>query len=92
MPSTTKAGSKPGDKEAQKISLKGSAKEVTEFFQYAINNLLYQRGVYPPEDFGPYVELPWQSERMLTRVQSEEVWAKHGTRGTIASLLMRSAY
>ncbi|BFZ57489.1 Mitotic spindle checkpoint component mad2 [Savitreella phatthalungensis] len=33
------------------LSLKGSAKTVSEFFEYSINTLLYQRGVYPPEDF-----------------------------------------
>ena len=24
---------------------------VTEFFEYGINTILFQRGVYPPEDF-----------------------------------------
>eukprot|EP00195_Chlamydomonas_chlamydogama_P007321 CAMPEP_0202902208 /NCGR_PEP_ID=MMETSP1392-20130828/16723_1 /ASSEMBLY_ACC=CAM_ASM_000868 /TAXON_ID=225041 /ORGANISM="Chlamydomonas chlamydogama, Strain SAG 11-48b" /LENGTH=207 /DNA_ID=CAMNT_0049588941 /DNA_START=134 /DNA_END=757 /DNA_ORIENTATION=- len=33
------------------ITLKGSAQIVSEFFQYAVNNILYQRGVYPPESF-----------------------------------------
>lgn len=33
------------------ISLKGSTKIVTEFFEFAINNILYQRGIYPPEMF-----------------------------------------
>lgn len=50
---SSKPATKSSDKEMQKIRLKGSAKEVTEFFSYAINSLLYQRGVYPPEDFGP---------------------------------------
>jgi len=31
--------------------LKGSVEIVTEFFGYGINSILYQRGVYPPEDF-----------------------------------------
>ncbi|EDQ87152.1 uncharacterized protein MONBRDRAFT_27575 [Monosiga brevicollis MX1] len=33
------------------ISLKGSADIVAEFFGYAINSILYQRGVYAPEQF-----------------------------------------
>ncbi|CCX07047.1 Similar to Mitotic spindle assembly checkpoint protein MAD2A; acc. no. Q13257 [Pyronema omphalodes CBS 100304] len=42
-----------GDKGAgeHKLSLKGSAKRVTEFFEYSINTILYQRGVYPAEEF-----------------------------------------
>ncbi|KAG5477306.1 hypothetical protein LSCM4_04524 [Leishmania orientalis] len=33
------------------ISLAGSVATVTEYLGFAINNILYQRGVYPPEDF-----------------------------------------
>jgi len=33
------------------INLKGSIDIVTEFFLYSINNILYQRGIYPPESF-----------------------------------------
>eukprot|EP01087_Luapelamoeba_hula_P001857 TRINITY_DN11659_c0_g1_i1.p1 TRINITY_DN11659_c0_g1~~TRINITY_DN11659_c0_g1_i1.p1 ORF type:complete len:227 (+),score=25.37 TRINITY_DN11659_c0_g1_i1:85-681(+) len=33
------------------IALKGSAELVTEFFGYGINSILYQRGIYPPEQF-----------------------------------------
>ena len=33
------------------ITLKGSAQTVSEFFQFGVNNILYQRGVYPPEAF-----------------------------------------
>ncbi|XP_077540318.1 mitotic arrest deficient 2 [Haemaphysalis longicornis] len=33
------------------ITLKGSAQIVSEFFNYGINSILYQRGVYPPEMF-----------------------------------------
>lgn len=36
---------------ASSISLKGSTRTVTEFFEYSINSILYQRAVYPPEDF-----------------------------------------
>ncbi|KAJ1721648.1 Mitotic spindle checkpoint component mad2 [Coemansia erecta] len=34
-----------------KISLKGSARIVTEFFNFGINSILFQRGIYPVEDF-----------------------------------------
>ena len=33
------------------ITLKGSTKIVTEFFSYAVNSVLYQRGIYAPENF-----------------------------------------
>lgn len=36
---------------SQPISLRGSTRTITEFFEYSINSILYQRGVYPPEDF-----------------------------------------
>ncbi|WAQ96674.1 MD2L1-like protein [Mya arenaria] len=33
------------------ITLKGSTEIVAEFFDYGINSILYQRGIYPPEMF-----------------------------------------
>jgi len=33
------------------VTLKGSSQMVAEFFNYGINSILYQRGVYPPESF-----------------------------------------
>ena len=36
---------------SEAIALRGSASLVTEFFGYAVNSVLYQRGVYPPEQF-----------------------------------------
>ncbi|KAL9125681.1 MAG: hypothetical protein Q9217_005153 [Psora testacea] len=36
-----------------KLSLKGSSKLIAEFFEYSINTILFQRGVYPAEDFTP---------------------------------------
>ncbi|XP_067873324.1 mitotic spindle assembly checkpoint protein MAD2A [Heterodontus francisci] len=33
------------------ITLRGSAAIVSEFFNYGINSILYQRGIYPPESF-----------------------------------------
>jgi mitotic spindle assembly checkpoint protein MAD2 len=36
---------------SRSIVLKGSTDTVSEFFQYALSSVLYQRGVYPAEDF-----------------------------------------
>ena len=33
------------------ITLRGSTEIVTEFFEYSVNSILYQRGIYPPESF-----------------------------------------
>ena len=33
------------------ITLRGSTDIVVEFFDYAVNSILYQRGIYPPESF-----------------------------------------
>jgi mitotic spindle assembly checkpoint protein MAD2 len=47
-----KSKSKDKDKsKVHKLALKGSAKLVAEFFQYSIHTILFQRGVYPAEDF-----------------------------------------
>jgi mitotic spindle assembly checkpoint protein MAD2 len=35
----------------QTITLKGRTKTVTEFFGYAVNSILFQRGIYGPETF-----------------------------------------
>uniref|UniRef100_A0A8H7NCQ3 HORMA domain-containing protein n=1 Tax=Bionectria ochroleuca TaxID=29856 RepID=A0A8H7NCQ3_BIOOC len=53
---TSKSSSKDPSKEkdkskTHKLSLKGSARLVAEFFQYSIHSILFQRGVYPAEDF-----------------------------------------
>ncbi|KAL8701780.1 MAG: hypothetical protein Q9201_004728 [Fulgogasparrea decipioides] len=40
-----------GKPQVYKLSLKGSSKLVAEFFEYCINTILYQRGVYPASDF-----------------------------------------
>ncbi|KAL6696980.1 DNA-binding protein [Trichoderma pleuroticola] len=39
------------DSKVHKLSLKGSSRLVAEFFQYSIHTILFQRGVYPAEDF-----------------------------------------
>ncbi|PHH68451.1 hypothetical protein CDD80_7497 [Ophiocordyceps camponoti-rufipedis] len=48
---TSKAPSKEKTSKVHKLSLKGSARQVAEFFQYSIHSILFQRGVYPAEDF-----------------------------------------
>ncbi|KAI0114424.1 putative mitotic spindle checkpoint protein [Nemania sp. FL0031] len=49
MPPTTTT--EKDKSKVHKLSLKGSAKLVAEFFQYSIHTILFQRGVYPAEDF-----------------------------------------
>jgi len=50
--SSAKEPSKDKDKsKVHKLSLKGSSRLVAEFFQYSIHTILFQRGVYPAEDF-----------------------------------------
>ncbi|KAF7510796.1 hypothetical protein GJ744_005896 [Endocarpon pusillum] len=45
-------GEKKEDKsKVHKLALRGSSKTVAEFFEYSINTILFQRGVYPAEDF-----------------------------------------
>ncbi|CAN3359423.1 mitotic spindle checkpoint component Mad2p [Diutina catenulata] len=34
-----------------KLHLKGSSKMVADYFEFAINTILFQRGIYPTEDF-----------------------------------------
>ncbi|KAL0221650.1 hypothetical protein RCL1_001504 [Eukaryota sp. TZLM3-RCL] len=48
------------------ITLKGSTEIVTEFFNYAINSVLYQRGVYPSNLFKP------EKKYGLTLLQSSD--------------------
>lgn len=56
-----KDSSKPKEKsttsssksQTHKLALRGSSKLISEFFDYSINTILFQRGVYPPEDFSP---------------------------------------
>lgn len=42
---------KQATRTSQAITLKGSTQMVTEFFEYSVNSILYQRGVYPSDDF-----------------------------------------
>lgn len=52
-PPTTSTNSS-GETEAKPIALVGSADLITEFFYYGLNQILYQRGIYPPETFKRY--------------------------------------
>ncbi|KAF2198822.1 mitotic spindle checkpoint component mad2 [Delitschia confertaspora ATCC 74209] len=49
--SSKKDSSKKDSSKIHKLALKGSSKIVSEFFEYSINTILFQRGVYPAEDF-----------------------------------------
>ncbi|KXL49704.1 hypothetical protein M433DRAFT_146135 [Acidomyces richmondensis BFW] len=54
MPSSSHPSSSRSTVEASKthkLALKGSSKTIVEFFDFACNTILFQRGVYPPEDF-----------------------------------------
>eukprot|EP01134_Creolimax_fragrantissima_P007594 CFRG7594T1 len=37
--------------DANSVTLRGSTATIVEFFNYAVNSILYQRGIYPPEQF-----------------------------------------
>jgi len=49
--SKSSKSSKSDASKVYKLALKGSSKVVNEFFEYSINTILFQRGVYPAEDF-----------------------------------------
>jgi mitotic spindle assembly checkpoint protein MAD2 len=54
MSTSSKPHPKPPSKKplsTHKLALKGSSKLISDFFEYSINTILYQRGIYPPEDF-----------------------------------------
>ncbi|KAJ2721297.1 Mitotic spindle checkpoint component mad2 [Coemansia sp. Benny D115] len=70
-----------------KITLKGSARIVTEFFIYGINSILFQRGIYPVEDFEVkkkygldiWVSSDTQVTKYLARImESVEEWLGAG--------------
>ncbi|KAI1340174.1 DNA-binding protein [Xylariaceae sp. FL0016] len=78
------------DKEKSKVhklSLKGSAKLVAEFFQYSIHTILFQRGVYPAEDFtavkkyglNMLVSSDDQVKAYIKKIMSQlDKWMQHG--------------
>ncbi|KAI1091235.1 DNA-binding protein [Rostrohypoxylon terebratum] len=82
--------SKSADKDKSKVhklSLKGSAKLVAEFFQYSIHTILFQRGVYPAEDFtavkkyglNMLVSADDQVKAYIKKIMSQlDKWMQHG--------------
>ncbi|KAK8007652.1 hypothetical protein PG989_001642 [Apiospora arundinis] len=81
---------KSGEKEkakVHKLSLKGSSKLVAEFFHYSINTILFQRGVYPAEDFiqvkkyglNMLVSADDQVKAYIKKIMSQlDRWMQHG--------------
>ncbi|KAI1455600.1 DNA-binding protein [Annulohypoxylon moriforme] len=70
-----------------KLSIKGSAKLVAEFFQYSIHTILFQRGVYPAEDFtavkkyglNMLVSADDQVKAYIKKIMSQlDKWMQHG--------------
>ncbi|KAI0155451.1 mitotic spindle checkpoint component mad2 [Hypoxylon sp. FL1284] len=70
-----------------KLSIKGSAKLVAEFFQYSIHTILFQRGVYPAEDFtavkkyglNMLVSADDQVKAYIKKIMSQlDRWMQHG--------------
>ncbi|KAM0333974.1 hypothetical protein ACHAQA_000992 [Verticillium albo-atrum] len=78
------------DKDASKVhklALRGSAKLVAEFFQYSIHTILFQRGVYPAEDFSVVkkyglnmlVSSDDQVRAYIKKIMGQlDRWMKHG--------------
>lgn len=50
------SGGNGGTSQAKPIALVGSASTISEFFYYGINQILYQRGIYPPESFNRFTK------------------------------------
>ncbi|KAF3932040.1 hypothetical protein ABW20_dc0104474 [Dactylellina cionopaga] len=82
----TPAGEEGGDK-VHKLTLKGSSKMVSEFFEYSIHSILFQRGVYPPDDFSPVkkyglnmlVNTDDQVKAYIKKIMSQlSKWMLHG--------------
>ncbi|RYP02569.1 hypothetical protein DL764_005743 [Monosporascus ibericus] len=81
---------KSADKDKSKVhklALKGSARLVAEFFQYSIHTILFQRGVYPAEDFtavkkyglNMLVSADDQVKAYIKKIMSQlDKWMQHG--------------
>eukprot|EP00775_Hariotina_reticulata_P008312 gene8312-8497_t len=81
------------------ISLKGSAVLVAEYFNYAVNSILYQRGIYPPESFeqrDKYGMSIWATKeeglrQYLSTVCSQmKVWLEEGTLQRLVLVVSRA--
>ena len=75
-------------KQKQSISLKGSAKIVSEFFCFAVQSVLWQRGVYPEDQFERKHEYdtvlqvtkdPKLKDYLANVLGQVESWAAQGT-------------
>ncbi|CEQ41491.1 SPOSA6832_03207, partial [Sporobolomyces salmonicolor] len=84
-------------KQSQTLSLKGSTKIVTEFFEYSVNSILYQRGVYPPEDFKQvkkygltlFTSADEALERYISNVMKQvQAWILAGKLDSLALIIM----
>ncbi|GAA5868411.1 hypothetical protein JCM3774_003286 [Rhodotorula dairenensis] len=84
-------------KQSQTLSLKGSTKIVTEFFEYSVNSILYQRGVYPPEDFKQvkkygltlFTSVDEALERYVSNVMKQvQTWILAGKLDSLALIIM----
>ncbi|ROT36536.1 mitotic spindle checkpoint component mad2 [Sodiomyces alkalinus F11] len=83
-----KEGGKEKDSsKVHKLALRGSAKLVAEFFQYSIHTILFQRGVYPAEDFtavkkyglNMLVSADDQVKAYIKKIMSQlDKWMKYG--------------
>ncbi|KAI1306124.1 mitotic spindle checkpoint component mad2 [Xylaria venustula] len=90
MPPSAAAATTTTEKDKSKVhklSLKGSAKLVAEFFQYSIHSILFQRGVYPAEDFtavkkyglNMLVSADDQVKAYIKKIMSQlDRWMQHG--------------
>ncbi|KPI44427.1 Mitotic spindle checkpoint component mad2 [Cyphellophora attinorum] len=73
--------------QVHKVALLGSSKTVAEFFEYSINTILFQRGVYPAEDFSAVkkyglnmlVSSDDQVRSYIKKIMSQlNKWMRHG--------------
>ncbi|GAA5969734.1 hypothetical protein JCM11641_008021 [Rhodosporidiobolus odoratus] len=84
-------------KQGQTLSLKGSTKIVTEFFEYSVNSILYQRGIYPPDDFKQvkkygltlFTSVDEALERYVSSVMKQvQTWILAGKLDSLALIIM----
>jgi len=67
------------------VTLKGSAQMVSEFFNYGINSILYQRGIYPPESFSR------KQEYGLTILVSSDAKVNHFLDSVLSQIKVRKS-
>lgn len=71
----------------QHLTIKGSTAIVHEFFSFSVQSILYQRGIYPAEDFKPVKKYGLQmltttdeglSDYLSRAMQQVEAWLLDG--------------